>query len=104
VIISGRRQVFLAFILALVILTLINLGSVKSNNVFIGYIYGYFILYWAAYTVFPSLLTWLRADIVDEAIHLKTASFRIVTRTTSSLNWWLGLGPGNTVGRLEDGC
>lgn len=102
VIISGRRQVFLAFILALVVLTLINLGSIKKAIMYLsGTVTAISFLYWAAYTIFPSLLTWLRADIVDEAINLKTASFRIVTSYYySSLNWWLGLGPGNTVGRL----
>jgi len=102
VIISGRRQVFLSFILALVILTLINLKSFKKALIYLSGTFGAIMfLYLLACTVFTSLRTWIRADIVGEAIHLKTASFRIITSYYySPLNWWFGLGPANTVGRL----
>ena len=102
VIISDTKQVFLAFLVALMLLVCTKLNNVVKALQYLtatAMVVG--LLIFAANTVEPALLTWARPDITDEFIKLKSAGFRIIpTYYHSSLNWWLGLGPGHTIGRL----
>jgi hypothetical protein len=64
------------------------------------------VFYWGIENVeaFSAFKTWMRPEIYGpdgEATRLKFAAFRIVPQYfPTSLSWWLGLGPGHTVGRL----
>ncbi len=102
VVISGRRQVFLAFILALLLSSIINLKDIKKALVYLIATFAAAIfMCLAAYTVLPSLLVWLRPEIVGDVIHLKNAGFRIIPMYYHSpLNILLGIGPGHSFGRL----
>jgi hypothetical protein len=89
---------------------LLVLTKVKDVRKLISYIIIFVIVftgfYWCVENVaaFTSFKTWMRPEIYGpegEATLLKMATFRIVpTYFSSPLSWWLGLGPGHTVGRL----
>lgn len=102
VIISGRRQTFLAFILALLLSVLTNLKQLKKAILYLlATVAAIIFLYVAAQTVFPDLFDWGRPDILAELIHLKTSGFRIIpSYYQSPLNLLLGIGPGHSIGRL----
>jgi hypothetical protein len=107
VLISDTKQVLVAFMVAYLLLSFINFQDIKRALIYL--IIGIAIcggFYWAIYN-FESLdayRTWIRPEIYasdGEATQLKFATFRIVPQYFHSpLNWWLGLGPGHTVGRL----
>jgi hypothetical protein len=107
VLISDTKQVLVAFMVAYLLLSLFNFKDIKRTliSLLIGVVIsGGF--YWAIYN-FESLhayRTWIRPEIYasdGEATLLKFATFRMVPQYFhSSLNWWLGLGPGHTVSRL----
>jgi hypothetical protein len=104
---ADAKQVLfcLAFAGFFLILTKIkNIGKLISYIIiFVVVIVGFF---WCVENVqaFSAFKTWMRPEIYGpegEATLLKFATFRIVPRYFSSpLSWWLGLGPGHTVGRL----
>lgn len=107
VIISDTKQVLLAFIVAYVLLYFINLKDLKKALIYLILgILSLSIFYWAIYNIeyLSAYKTWIRPEIYGsdgEATKLKFATFRIVPQYFHSpLNWWLGLGPGHTVGRL----
>jgi hypothetical protein len=107
VIISDTKQVLLAFIAAYVILYFLTIKDLKKSLVYL--ILGVIFLsgfYWAIYNIeyLSAYKTWIRPEIYGpegEATKLKFTTFRIVPEYFHyPLNWWLGLGPGHTVGRL----
>jgi len=107
VLISDTKQVLVAFMVAYLLLSFLNFKDIKRALIYL--LIGVLIsggFYWAIYN-FESLhayRTWIRPEIYasdGEATQLKFATFRIVPQYFHSpLNWWLGLGPGHTVGRL----
>jgi hypothetical protein len=89
---------------------LLILTKVKDIRKLISYIIVFIVVflgvYWCVENVaaFSAFKTWMRPEIYGpegEAVLLKSATFRIVPKYfPSPLSWWLGLGPGHTVGRL----
>jgi hypothetical protein len=107
VIISDTKQVLLAFIIGYIILYFLNFKHLtKAILYLISGVLFLSVFYWAIYNFefLSAYKTWIRPEIYGadgEATQLKFATFRIVPQYFhSSLNWWLGLGPGHTVGRL----
>ena len=104
---SDTKQVLLAFLVAYVLLYFINLKDLKKALIYLmlGVLF-LSIFYWAIYNIeyLSAYKTCIRPEIYrsdGEATQLKFATFRIVPQYFHSpLNWWLGLGPGHTVGRL----
>jgi hypothetical protein len=104
--ITDSKSSFIIYLLAFILLAVSKLNlSVKTIvtifqyllvvAVFVG------VLYWAAHTVAPGLLTFSRDDQIQDGIDLKTSIFTIIPSFyKSSFNWLFGLGPGHTVGRL----
>lgn len=107
IIISDTKQVLLSFIAGYVLLYLVNIKDIGKTLMYltIGAVFlGAF--YWAIYNIeaLQPFTVWIRPEIYGpdgEATQLKMATFRIVpTYFESPIGWWLGLGPGHTVGRL----
>lgn len=107
IVIADGKQVLFVFMAAMILLFLLRLNHfvtaikyVVSGTILAG------ILWWCAENLeaFGAFKTWLRPDIYGldgEATMLKTSVFRIIpTYYDSLLNWFFGLGPGHTVGRL----
>ena len=107
---SDSKQVFLAFFLGAIILLII-----KSNNPEKLFLYFTVIIvlltisFWAINNIEADFLTpyqnWIdRSHIYGldgEATQTKLAAFRIIpSYYRNPLNWFFGLGPGHTVGRL----
>lgn len=107
VVMSDAKQVILAFMVAGVLLffTQLNDISVALQYLIAGILVGS-VFFWCMQNLeaFSSFNTWVRPELYGpdgEATLLKTATFRIVpTHYESVLNWFFGLGPGHTVGRL----
>jgi hypothetical protein len=104
---ADAKQALLVFLFAGVLLLILKLKNIVEAIKYFS-LAGVFgsIFYWATQNI-PALdgfNTWMRPEIYGpqgEATLLKTAAFRLVpTYFHSSLNPWLGLGPGHTVGRL----
>lgn len=107
VIISDTKQVLAAFMFAYLLLSFFNFQDIKRTLIYL--LIGILVsgaFYWAIYNfeALDAYRTWIRPEIYasdGEATLLKFATFRIVPQYFHSpLNWWLGLGPGHTVGRL----
>jgi hypothetical protein len=104
---ADAKQVLLALMVAWVLLFLTKLKDIAevikylAGGIFVGYTFLFAIQNIPAFSAFN---TWMRPEIYGpqgEATLLKTASFRIIpTYYQSFLNWFFGLGPGHTVGRL----
>lgn len=107
IIIADGKQVLLTFLVAMVLLLLVRLNDIVAAFKYIigGAIIGT-VFWWCIQNLeaFAAFNTWIRPEIYGpdgEATLLKTASFRIIpTYYESILNWFFGLGPGHTVGRL----
>lgn len=107
IIISDTKQVLLSFIVGYILLYLINIKDIRKTLIYltlgIAFISAF---YWAIYNIeaLRAFTTWIRPEIYGpdgEATLLKFATFRLVPQHFHSpLNWFLGLGPGHTVGRL----
>lgn len=107
IIISDTKQVLVSFIVAYILLYLINIKDIRKTLMYL--ILGAVFLsafYWAIYNIeyLSAYTVWIRPEIYGpdgEATKLKFATFRLVPQYFQSpLNWLLGLGPGHTVGRL----
>ncbi|WP_310489430.1 hypothetical protein [Chamaesiphon sp. VAR_69_metabat_338] len=107
VLISDTKQVLVAFLVAYLLLSFVNFQDIKRALIYLAIgivVSGGF--YWAIYNfeALDAYRTWIRPELYaadGEATLLKFATFRIVPQYFHSpLNWWLGLGPGHTVGRL----
>ena len=107
VLIADAKQVYLAFMVAGVILFLIKLKDpIRAIQLLIGGIVILLIFVWCLENLesFRAFNHWIDPELYGpdgEATLLKTATFRIVpSHYNSILNWFFGLGPGHTVGRL----
>jgi hypothetical protein len=106
-IISDTKQVLISFSLGYVILYLINLKDIRKAFIYLilGSMF-FSIFYWAIYNfeALSAYTVWIRPELYGsdgEATQLKFATFRLIPQYFfSPINWWLGLGPGHTVGRL----
>jgi hypothetical protein len=99
---SDAKQVLAIFLGSLVILVLFKAKSIATVLQYVA-ITAVFtaIIIWMANTVFPSLNTWANWDVQVEGFELKLSAFPVIlSYFESPLNWFLGLGPGHTVGRL----
>ncbi len=104
---ADAKQVLMVFLTAWVLLIISKLKDIK---VFIQYLIAAVligsILVWCVENLeaFAAFNTWIRPEIYEPdgaATLLKTGAFRIIpSYYKSPLNWFLGLGPGHTIGRL----
>lgn len=104
---ADAKQVLLVTLVSWGILILAQLKDIKKTFQYL--ISGALVVYallWCMQNVplFRAFNTWVRPEIYGpdgEATLLKTASIRIiVSHYDSFLDWFFGLGPGHTVGRL----
>lgn len=106
-IIADGKQVLPALVAGWVLLVVMKLKDIVQ---LIKYLVSVVVFggafYWGMYNI-PALhafTVWMRPELYGpegEATLLKTAAFRIVPQYYDSfLNWFVGLGPGHTVGRL----
>ena len=104
---ADAKQVLMVFLTAWVLLIITKLKDIK---VFLQYIIAAIligsVLVWCVENLeaFAAFNTWIRPEIYEPdgaATLLKTGPFRIIpSYYKSPLNWFLGLGPGHTIGRL----
>ncbi len=107
VIVADAKQVILAFMVAGVILFFLKFNNLKTFITYFlaGSTLGY-AFWWCTQNLeaFRAYNTWSAPELYGsdgDATRLKTAAFRVVTSHYESiLHWFLGLGPGHTVGRL----
>jgi hypothetical protein len=105
--ISDAKQVILTLMVAGVLLWFTQLKDlVKGLQYFCsGVVLGGAFL-WAVQNIpaFDAFNTWIRPDIYGpngEATLLKTAAFRIIPKYHETpFHFWVGMGPGHTIGRL----
>jgi hypothetical protein len=89
---------------------ILSLSKMKDIKKFLLYVIGTIIFVisfvWAIQNIeaLSAFNTWIRPEIYGpdgEATQLKIVGIRIIVNSFhSSLNWWLGLGPGHTIDRL----
>lgn len=100
-ILADAKQVMAVFLLSLLVLMVIKwkyIGAILRNLAILVAAAG--ITAWMADTVFPALSVW-STDEVRAGLEQKLSVFSIITSYYDSpLNWFIGLGPGHTVGRL----
>ncbi|VEP12701.1 conserved membrane hypothetical protein [Hyella patelloides LEGE 07179] len=107
IIIADAKQVIMVFMVAGCILFLLKFRDpvVLIKYLTGGIAFGYAFL-WCVNNVaaFKSFNTWADPELYGpngQATLGKTTAFRVIpSHYQSPLNWWLGLGPGHTVGRL----
>ncbi|NJL85253.1 MAG: hypothetical protein HC886_03610 [Leptolyngbyaceae cyanobacterium SM1_1_3] len=104
---ADAKQVLLSFLVAGVCLLITKLKSIgEAVKYLLGSVILCAVLWWCIQNVpaFAAFNTWARPEIYGadgEATLLKSAALRIIpTYYESPLNWFFGLGPGHTVGRL----
>jgi hypothetical protein len=106
---SDAKQVLMVFMGAWVLLILSRIKNpVKTLQYIILAALAFYALFWFIYNVDHPIASafagWIRPEIYTpegDATVLKTGPFRILpTFYESPLNWFLGLGPGHTIGRL----
>ncbi len=107
IVIADAKQVLLVFMVAAILLFFTKLKDpVETVKYLLLIIVLWLIFSWCMENVsaFRGFNTWLDPELYGkdgEATLLKSATFRIVpTYYDSILNWFFGLGPGHTVGRL----
>jgi hypothetical protein len=104
---ADAKQVLLIFIVAFIILALINLKNIgKALLCLIGIIIFITLFIWAVQNI-PELgafATWARPEIYGpdgEATKVKFLGINtIISYFRSPVNWLLGLGPGHTISRM----
>lgn len=107
IILADAKQVLLVFMVAGIILFLLRL---KDLVLFIKYLMGgiafSYAFLWCVNNIsaFAAYNTWADPELYGpngQATLVKTTAFRVIPlHYESSLNFWLGLGPGHTVSRL----
>lgn len=107
-ILSDSKQILLTFILAWMLLPMLRF--VKNPVTALKYLGGAaifcIVFYWCTQTVeyFSGFLAWARPELYGPngaATQAKLAGFSIISSYYKSiLNWFFGLGPGHTIGRL----
>jgi hypothetical protein len=107
VIMSDAKQVILAFMIAGVLLFLFKLQDLVAliKYSIAGITFGYGFLWCIAnIPAFRAYNTWSDPELYGpdgQATLVKTTAFRVIPlHYESPLNWWFGLGPGHTIGRL----
>lgn len=107
VLIADAKQVFLAFAVAGILLFLTQINNItRVIQYLIAGILIFFIFVWCLENLeaFRAFNHWINPELYGpdgDATLLKTATFKIIpTHYHSIFNWFLGLGPGHTVGRL----
>lgn len=104
---ADAKQVILVALLAWALLIISKTTDIRATLQYViaAVLVGY-VLYWCIYNVeiFSPYKTWIRPEIYGpngDATVLKTGPLRIIpAHYTSVLNWFLGLGPGHTIGRI----
>lgn len=106
-VVADAKQVMLVSFVSWGLLILLNLKDIRATlQYLVAAIVVAYSFVWCLQNVsfFAAFNTWIRPEIYapdGEATLLKTASIRIIlSYCTSPLNWFFGLGPGHTVGRL----
>lgn len=107
IIIADVKQALLVFMIAGIILFLLKLKDIVLLIKYLtgGVAFGYLFL-WCINNVpaFSSYNTWAAPELYGpngQATLAKTTALRVIPlHYESPLHWWLGLGPGHTVGRL----
>lgn len=104
---ADAKQVILVALVAWALLIVSRTTDIKATLQYvIAAVLVGFVLYWCIYNVeiFSAYKTWIRPEIYGpngDATVLKTSPLRIIlAHYTSPLNWFLGLGPGHTIGRI----
>jgi hypothetical protein len=102
VVFSDAKQAVATLLASMGLLFLYRLRNIRSSITYLGAIVlvsG--LVYWAATSFFPAYATWANVDLLTEGIVQKLSVFPIlVSHYDSIANWFVGLGPGHTVGRL----
>ncbi|MGQ4647523.1 hypothetical protein [Lyngbya aestuarii] len=104
---ADAKQVVLMFLLAFIILTFSNIKNIGKTIMYLtGTVIFVVVFTWAVQNIeaLGAFATWARPEMYGpegEATLLKSSGIRIITTYFHSpVNWWLGLGPGHTIGRL----
>jgi hypothetical protein len=107
IIISDAKQVLMTFMISGIILFFLKLQDIVALIKYLigGLACGYAFL-WCVKNVsaFKAYKTWADPELYGpngQGTLAKTTAFRVIPlHYESFLNWWLGLGPGHTIGRL----
>jgi hypothetical protein len=101
-VIADTKQGFGVFGLTALLMTLLGLRRVDRVLRYLALtILGTSLLFLLAQTYMPSLAAIMDVDYVREGIEHKLRVFPLtMSYYHSTWNWWLGLGPGHTIGRL----
>jgi hypothetical protein len=108
VILSDAKQVIVVFVVAYLLLAFFELKDLRKSILYLSATIIFIILFsWAvnSFEFLASYKTWIRPEIYEypdgEANKLKLSGIRIIlAHYHSNWNWFLGLGPGQTIGRL----
>lgn len=102
IILSDSKQVLLVLLISLVILAIISLKNWKLafKLLVLGILSIGFVVILSK-TIFSGLAVWAKVSLIQEGIRQKLSVFPIIYSFYDSfLNFFWGLGPGHTVGRL----
>jgi hypothetical protein len=99
---SDSKQVIVAFIVSMIILTLTNVKKIFEVLKYIVLTLGAIaFVYWGIVNLFPSLGYWLNLTLLLDSFAAKFSVFHIINGFfTNAGQWLVGLGPGHTIGRL----
>ena len=107
ILVADAKQVIAVALVAWALLIVSKTTDIRATIQYViaAVLVGY-ALYWCIYNVeiFSAYKGWIRPEIYGpngDATVLKTGPLKIITaHYTSPLNWFLGLGPGHTIGRI----